>query len=39
MFEVITKQRKVVYIGTRKACWRYCELHDIYATCKIKKHE
>lgn len=39
MYEVVTRQGKVVYIGTRKECWRYCELHDIYAIWKIKKYE
>lgn len=38
MFEVKTKYGKVVYFGTRKACWMYCEMYDRYGTWRIEKH-
>lgn len=38
MFDVVTKQGRVVYTGLKSACWRYCEMHDKHATWRIEKH-
>lgn len=39
MFEVVTRSGKIRYRGTRKACWRYCEMYDRYAEWSIRRQE
>lgn len=36
-FEVVSSTGLVLFTGTRKSCWRFCEMYDRYANWNIRK--
>lgn len=38
MFEAVSSTGLVRFIGTRKSCWMFCEMHDRYGKWSIRNH-